>query len=202
MTALREAIRSDPWTDDLPPWPLPPRALTAGDVGRGLLVELPHVIDELLLDDPSEYSERRFREDVERWRGVAEDPGLEIDRDLPLARPFARRWAMTLTRGSARPLTALQLLGHGVSAGMIAYLSRYSEGLVTADEAALQLRVARPAPRHISRLFARVRERPGAALPSRIRTLLRGLRLAENEFAPLLEIEAGLFANAPAERRE
>ena len=60
VMALREAILSDPWTDFLPPWPLPPRALTAGDVGRGLLVELPHVVDELLLDDP----ERRFREDV------------------------------------------------------------------------------------------------------------------------------------------
>ncbi|MEZ4385917.1 MAG: hypothetical protein R3A79_31650 [Nannocystaceae bacterium] len=140
VAALRGAILSPPWPEHLPPWPLPPRALTAGDVGRGLLATLPHVVEELLLDDPSEGSARRLREDVERWRRAAELPGAALDRDAPLARPFARRWAMTLTADATRPIGALQLLGHGVSAGMVPYLGRYVEGLVTSDVAELELR--------------------------------------------------------------
>lgn len=143
--ALREAIIAAPWEEWSPPWPIPPRALTPGDLARALLAELPDVVEGLLFAGEarrSEYTDQRWREDVERWRAAAAEPGPALDPALPLVRPWARRWALILADRSAQPLATIQALAEPVRAAMIGYVGFYGDGMGVAGEAREALRRA------------------------------------------------------------
>ncbi|MCB9568031.1 MAG: hypothetical protein H6710_12620 [Myxococcales bacterium] len=143
--ALREAIIAAPWEEWSPPWPIPPRALTPGDLARALLAELPDVVEGLLFAGEarrSEYTDQRWREDVERWRAAAAEPGPALDPALPLVRPWARRWALILADRSAQPLATIQALAEPVRAAMIGYVGFYGDRMGVAGEAREALRRA------------------------------------------------------------
>ncbi|MCA9660834.1 MAG: hypothetical protein KC486_21000 [Myxococcales bacterium] len=137
--ALREEVGAAPSSESLAPWAMPPWALTPSDVARALLAELPRVVMDALFVEISDDAAELLGQDRDRWRRSAEDSPPEVDRDLPLARAYARRWALTLGRDSARPLAALQLLGHGASAALATYSSRYLDGLITLREAEFEV---------------------------------------------------------------
>jgi hypothetical protein len=116
VQALVTALSADPWSAKQPLVSLPPRALTADDVARAFFVVLPEWTEEVLSYRPTEPG--RLAAQVQRWRSVAAQLELPFDRTLPLARPFARTWALTLAR-STQPISTLQLLGHGATDGML-----------------------------------------------------------------------------------
>ncbi len=129
--ALRDAWSLQPWGDDKTSFELPPAVLLPADMARALLAVAPQdVLDNLFHAFP--HSPDVFDEARAIWRDNLAQTGSEVDRDLQLLRPWARRFAMTL--GGDSPLGILQLLGHGTYMQFVHFSATYNEGLITEGE--------------------------------------------------------------------
>ncbi|MGB1016533.1 MAG: hypothetical protein ACPG4T_20520, partial [Nannocystaceae bacterium] len=70
----------------------------------------------------------------DHWRAVLDNSGLETTLDLPLLRPWARRYSWWFTHGS-EPITLAELMGNCVYKQFSQFVEIYREGLITCEEA-------------------------------------------------------------------
>jgi len=130
---LQADIVRQPWECSPLTWELPPRVLMPADVARALVAVAPTEVVANLFTN-LDCNREQLDQATAHWRAVLTNSGHEGTSDMPLLRPWARRYSWWFTHGSD-PITLAELMGNCVYKQFSKFVGIYHEGLITLEEA-------------------------------------------------------------------